>query len=139
MIQGRATSEGTARFAAQHGGAHPSHWRERGGLRLSSLGIGTYLGAPDAATDASYTAAVRRAFERGINVVDSAINYRYQRSERSIGAALKGAIDAGLVARDEVLLCTKGGFIAGDGGPPTAAWFQKAFKGVISPDDIVAD
>ena len=56
---------------------------------LSSIGIGTYLGEPDAATDRGYAQAVVAAVEGGINVIDSAINYRFQRSERSIGAALR--------------------------------------------------
>ena len=56
---------------------------------LSSMGIGTYLGQPDDKTDQSYAASVAAAVESGINVIDAAINYRFQRSERSIGAAIK--------------------------------------------------
>jgi aryl-alcohol dehydrogenase-like predicted oxidoreductase len=70
----------------------------------------------DPITDGKYTAAVAKAFESGINVLDSAINYRYQRSERNLGAGLKKAVDSGAVARDQVLICTKGGFVAGDLG-----------------------
>lgn len=51
---------------------------------MSSVGIGTYLGEPDEATDQAYTAAVTRAVELSANVIDTAINYRFQRSERSI-------------------------------------------------------
>ena len=35
------------------------------GLSLSSLGLGTYLGPEDAATDAGYEAAVAVALARG--------------------------------------------------------------------------
>src|SRR5439155_23840451 len=57
---------------------------------VSSLGNGTYLGRDDDWTDAAYTVAVRRALQLGINVVDTAINYRNQRSERAVGRALRG-------------------------------------------------
>jgi hypothetical protein len=57
-------------------------------LQLSTIGLGTYLGEADVATDAAYREAISTALQRGCNVVDSAINYRFQRSERAIGAAL---------------------------------------------------
>ena len=72
--------------------AAPSHFRDANGLRLSSIGVGTYLGDADDSTDADYTAAIRRAIALGCNVVDTAINYRCQRSERAIGAAIRQAI-----------------------------------------------
>src|SRR5690242_3970085 len=72
---------------------------------VSSLGIGTYLGAVDDASDAAYTDALIAAGENGINFFDCAINYRHQRSERSIGAALKR------LNRDEIVVCTKAGFL----------------------------
>ncbi len=56
---------------------------------LSPIGIGTYLGNADEATDLSYTRAIVRAVQLGVNVIDTAANYRFQRSERSIGEALK--------------------------------------------------
>src|SRR5918999_2696086 len=120
MIAGYATAAGTARYAARFGGRLPAeHFRRLGdGLMVSSLGIGTYLGPDDDATDALYTKAVARALEQGINVIDTAVNYRHQRSERAIGAALAEAIGAGTVQRDEVLVATKGGFVAFDGTVP---------------------
>src|SRR5260370_9535687 len=84
-----ATKEGTTRYAQKFAGrAAAGHFRETQRLALSSLGIGTYLGQPDAKTDEGYTAAAVAAVENGINVMDAAINYRFQRNERSIGAAL---------------------------------------------------
>jgi len=74
------------------------------GMRLSSLGIGTYLGAADDATDAAYEAAIRAAIEGGINVIDTSRNYRGERSEKTIGRAIAGA------NRDELVLCTKAGY-----------------------------
>ena len=84
----------------------PAHfYRQAQGATVSTLGIGTYLGAADDATDAAYEAAVRAAIDGGINVIDTAINYRNQRSERAIGAALRGA------AREHLVICTKAGYL----------------------------
>src|SRR3954454_23756216 len=95
MIKGRANAEGTARFrdrfAALRDAGHfrrPSHVRGAAELWFSSIGIGTYLGDADQATDQLYSQAIEAALRSGINVVDAAINYRHQRSERSIGAAI---------------------------------------------------
>src|SRR6266851_7070987 len=82
-----ATPEGTRRYAQRFAGsAAPGHFREQQGLLLSSIGIGTYLGEPDARTDQAYTDAIVAAVEAGANVIDSAINYRVQRAERSVSA-----------------------------------------------------
>src|SRR5205814_10018321 len=77
-----ATKEGTTRYAQKFAGrATEGHFRETHRLVLSSVGIGTYLGQPDAKTDEGYAAAAVTAVESGINVIDAAINYRFQRSE----------------------------------------------------------
>ena len=66
----------------------------------------------DEATDTNYTNAVVRAVQLGINVIDSAANYRFQRSERSIGQALKILANDHGIQRDELVICTKGGYLA---------------------------
>lgn len=141
MIPGKATPEGTAAFARRHPDLDPGHWRSALGLTVSSLGLGTYLGNADPVTDQKYAASVRRALELGVNVLDSAINYRYERSERSIGAALRDAIASGGVSREEVLVCTKGGFITGDLGPVTYEWFEAEIlrPGLAGFEDVIAD
>jgi len=120
-ITGHATIEGTTRYRErlqQRDAIAANHFRLEQNLWLSSLGIGTYLGKPDAATDTRYTEAVTRAVELGANVIDTAANYRFQRSERSIGAALQALIENNNIARDEVVVCTKGGYIPFDGDAP---------------------
>jgi aryl-alcohol dehydrogenase-like predicted oxidoreductase len=106
-----ATKQYAARFATR---AAPGHFREQQGLWLSSIGIGTYLGEPDERTDQAYTDAIVAAVQSGANVIDSAINYRFQRSERSVRAALEELAQQGF-AREELLVCTKGGFLTPDG------------------------
>jgi aryl-alcohol dehydrogenase-like predicted oxidoreductase len=140
---GSATADGTLRYAARfQGRSAAGHFREiRGGLVLSSIGIGTYLGEPDDATDHAYTEAVVAAIEGGINVLDSAINYRFQRSERAIRAALVRLFAQGY-SRDEIVLCTKAGFLTPDGEMPADpnAYFSREFleRGVFAADDIAA-
>lgn len=95
-----------------------NHFRLQQGLVLSSIGIGTYLGNADGATDLNYARAVVRAVQLGANVIDSAANYRFQRSERSIGQALKTLTGEHGFARDELVICTKGGYLPFDGSPP---------------------
>ncbi|MGH9736104.1 MAG: aldo/keto reductase [Candidatus Acidiferrales bacterium] len=118
-ITGCVTPDGTRRYAQRFAGrAASGSFREAaGGISASSIGIGTYLGEPDTATDQGYTDSVVAAVEGGFNVIDSAINYRLQRSERSIGAALKRLLAKGF-SRDEMILCTKAGFLTPDGEMP---------------------
>ncbi len=135
-----ATPASTTRFAAHHpsAGFYRPGWD---GLTLASVGLGTYLGEPDAATDAQYAAAIGRYLALGGNVLDTAINYRFQRSERTIGEALAAAIQAGDVSREEVALCTKGGYLSFDGKWPADpdGWVRETFidTGLIRPEDIV--
>jgi len=139
-----ATAEGTQRYAERFAGrAAEGHFRQpdaAGGLVLSSIGIGTYLGRHDDETDQRYTNAIVAAVTAGVNVLDTAINYRFQRSERSIGAAL-GKLAAMGYARDELVLCTKAGYLTPDGAMPAnpSEYFLREYieSGVITPDDVV--
>ena len=141
-LQGSATAEGTERYRQRfEGKIPPGHFRQSQELWLSSIGIGTYLGNHDTETDKLYHDAVVRAVESGCNVIDTAINYRCQRSERSIGTALKELASRGF-NRDEIVIATKGGFIPYDGVPPTEmrSYFETNFvtPGVAQLADVVA-
>jgi len=136
----RATTEGTKRFAERwREQAADEHFRKAAELVVSSIGIGTYLGQPDPRTDASYTEAIVTAVENGINLIDSAINYRFQRSERSIGAALQQLEIKG-IAREEIVVCTKGGYLTPDGAMPSDPnqyFFREYIQpGIFSAKDI---
>lgn len=113
-----ADPEATRGFAARRPELAPDHFRPALGLALSSIGLGTYLGEEDDATDALYAEAALEAMRLGCNVVDCAINYRAQRSERAIGRALAEAARSGVAAREEILVATKGGYLAFDGSAP---------------------
>ena len=137
-----ATPEGTKRYAERLGAVTAQgHFRKQQQLCMSTIGLGTYLGHWDERTDRMYQEAVKRAIDLGSNVFDSAINYRFQRSERAIGAALKQVFDAGKAARDEIVVATKGGFFPFDGEPPRDArgWVMENLinTGIADPHDIV--
>ena len=140
-LSNHATPEGAARYAERFATrAAKNHFRRQQGLTLSSIGIGTYLGNADDATDLSYANAVVRAVMNGVNVIDTAANYRFQRSERSIGHALKTLQNEGF-AREELVICTKGGYLPFDGAPPRnlREYLEETFvkPGIASLDDIV--
>ncbi len=116
-LNGWATPDGTETYAKRFPRAAAGHFRQAQDLSLASIGVGTYLGQPDAATDQRYAEAVVRAVELGTNVIDTAANYRFQRSERAIGVAL-GVLHERGFARQELVICTKGGYLPFDGTPP---------------------
>lgn len=109
------------------------------------MGMGTYLGECDDEEDNRYSVVIAAGIERGINVVDTAINYRCQRSERAVGRALRGLLGGGSTTRDEIVICTKGGYIPLDGAPPASREEYAAFinseyvaPGLVEKNDIVA-
>jgi aryl-alcohol dehydrogenase-like predicted oxidoreductase len=147
MLIGFATPEGTSRYCQRfpmlrQAGNFRQHSNVPGAgeLWLSSIGLGTYLGEPDAAADARYTEAIGEALRSGINVLDTAINYRHQRSERNIGEAIRQAVSSGAVQRDEILVCTKAGYLSFDGEPPPdpREYFTREYieKGILDAREL---
>jgi aryl-alcohol dehydrogenase-like predicted oxidoreductase len=147
-LAGFADTNGTRAFATRAEstrGLPPGHFREAsGGLRLSSLGLGTYIGAPDPATDLAVEEAVSLCLASGrVNVIDTAINYRFQRAERSVGRAVQRLVEAGKIERSEVFVATKHGYLAPDAESPTPVdeWVDRELlkKGILTRRDIVDD
>ena len=136
-----ATLQGTEGFKNRWTGP-ADHFRKVQNFWISSIGAGTYLGEMDDRTDRLYEASIFDALKFGCNQIDTAINYRFQRSERNVGAALKKAINKGLVARDEVVISSKGGFLTFDGTYPTNQsqyiYDNYTNPGILKPEDIVA-
>jgi aryl-alcohol dehydrogenase-like predicted oxidoreductase len=142
LISGFASPEGTRRYAARFAQkAAAGHFRDRRGLAFSSIGFGTYLGDPNVETDSAYTEAAVVAVEGGINVLDTAINYRLQRSERSLAVAFDRLFSSGF-GREELIICTKAGFLTPDGeiSDDPSRYFQDEFmaKGIFNSEDIAA-
>jgi aryl-alcohol dehydrogenase-like predicted oxidoreductase len=140
MLNHQATPEATAAYARRFAN-YQENYRPLLGLSVSSLGIGTYLGDEDATTDAAYAEAIRAAVSGGINLIDTAVNYRCQRSERVIGKVLGELTINREVKREEIVIATKGGYIAFDGEmpPDPRGWFEETLlqPGIVKPSDMV--
>jgi len=147
LLEGHATAEGTHRFQKRFARTQPDHFYRpiSGDTVVSSLGLGTYLGDCDDSEDARYTSTARAALDRGVNLLDTAINYRCQRSERAIGQAVRTSVATGAVERDEIVVCTKGGYIPLEKIPPATKEGYRGFldseyygPGVMEPADVVS-
>ena len=113
MISGFVTPEGTKRFA-DNSGINQENFTEFQSIHLSNVGFGTYLGEPDAKTDELVTSAVKQTIQSGINVIDTAINYRAQKAERSVGKAISELIQEGKITRDQIFVSSKNGYVTND-------------------------
>ncbi|HZY92496.1 MAG TPA: aldo/keto reductase, partial [Thermoplasmata archaeon] len=145
-VRGAASADGTAAFRDRNRRKlAPHHFRSTaGGLTLSSLGLGSYLGRPDGPTDLQVESAATLCLRSGrVNVLDTAINYRFQRAERSFGRAIARAVDAGTVDREMVFVSTKAGYLAPDAESPIPIdrWVEETLvrPGILAPEEIVDD
>ncbi len=139
--KGFATSEGTKKYRNKKANrCVESHFREIDNLWWSSIGLGTYLGNLDQTTDQLVWEATIQSVENGINVIDSAINYRQQHAECSVGVGIKTLIESERYQRDELIVCTKGGFLP---HPRRGKWFQEKYVNdsnfSIGMGDLAAD
>ena len=132
-----ATREGTWAYRDRHDGFARTFFRRFGSGVVSSIGVGTYLGDPTDERDDAYHDAIRTALESGVNVVDTAINYRHQRSERVVGRALADAD----IDREAAVVATKGGFVPFDGERPDSpgAFVKREYvdTGLVERADLV--
>ena len=144
VLNGYATDSGTKRYMeyAIQRGKPSNHFRLFDGLNLSSIGMGTYLGELSTEDDNAMENAVYESLKSGaVNVIDTAINYRAMKSEKSIGRALLRLRKEGIISRDQVFICTKNGYITNDGDYPSIdvmEYMQRMFisTGLIKPDEI---
>lgn len=105
-----ATLDGTLAYAKRF-----SHYKDfyikHNDLIFSKLGIGTFNKEPYKEENYvfHYIESVKQAIKSGVNLIDTASNYRYGMSEKEIGIALRELGDE--VKREELIICSKGGFI----------------------------
>ena len=114
MISGFATTEGTTNFV-QNSGINSLNFNKFEDLFLSNVGIGTYLGDSDNKTDELVKNAVKQSILSGLNVIDTAINYRSQKAERSVGKAISELIADKKITRDQIFVSSKNGYVTNDG------------------------
>lgn len=105
-----ATPQATLEFAKKFSN-YKDFYIKSNNLIFSKLGLGTFINEPYKEENYifHYIEAVKEAIRSGINLIDTASNYRYGQSEKEIGIALKELGDE--TKREELIICSKGGFI----------------------------
>lgn len=140
-----ATKEGTFNYLKRFGKYSKDFYRFNGELFFPSLGLGTYKAEPYKEDNyiINYAEAIRTALRHGINLIDTAINYRYQISEREIAEALTPMFTTGEIMREEVIIASKAGFIPLDFPFPDNpyGWIQENIikAGLASAEEVVID
>ena len=117
-LAGSATVEGTARYAARMVNQPRSAGRFEYGfvqfgltaLTASRLGFGCYR--VDGA-DPEHANALTTALDSGVNVIDTSTTYMDGESERLVGSLLGRLTTKGELARDEVIVVSKMGYVQG--------------------------
>ncbi len=108
-----ATKEGTFSYLKQFKNYSRDFYRFDGEAFVSSLGLGTFRKEPYREENyiVNYKDSIKTAILNGINHIDTAINYRYQVSEKEIGEAISELIAEGRVSRDQLFITSKAGFL----------------------------
>jgi aryl-alcohol dehydrogenase-like predicted oxidoreductase len=108
VIHGYATQEATEAHMQQY----PVADRRLGltQLTVSQAGFGCYRVS---AGVAHHEKALRRALREGINLIDTSTNYADGGSESLVGQVLENLVDKGELARDEVVIVSKVGYLQG--------------------------
>lgn len=145
-IEGYATLEGTIKYSNRNKEeVNAQHFRSayHSDLKISSIGIGTYQGLPDSLTDFyMYNAIKSSVLSGGVNLIDTAINYRYMKSERTIGKAMKTLINKYDYDRSEFVICSKIGYVPEDAesGKRCHAFVQSLIEdNKMSMEDVIFD
>ena len=145
-IHGYATTLGTQTYAEKNKEeVVAEHFRKFyfNDLTVSSIGLGTYIGPPDDITDFyMYNAVKSCILSGGVNLIDTAINYRYMKSERAVGKALKTICSKYEYDRNELIICSKVGYVPedADNGKKSHAFVQNLVEGEkISMEDVIFD
>ena len=142
ILEGYATPDGTRKYTdyAISQGKPRSHFKSFDNLNLSSLGMGTYLGQLSEEDDQAVENAVYQSVTSGaINVIDTAINYRAMKSEKSIGKGLLRLANDSVISRDQVFVSTKNGYITNDGDYPNIDVMEYMHRMYIQSEVITAD
>ena len=118
LCPGHATVQGTAAYAARKiheatgTGSLANGFGSFGatGLTVSRLGFGTYRVGQ---RENEHREALVKAVRMGCNLIDTSTNYMDGESEQLVGSVLQGLMRAGDVAREEVVVVSKVGYVQG--------------------------
>ena len=137
-----ATYDDTLSFAKKFSN-YKDFYIKHNDLIFSKLALGTFNKEPYKEENYvfHYIEGIKQAIRSGINLIDTASNYRYGQSEKEIGEAL---IELGSeVKREELIICSKGGFIQLDYPFPANpyTWIDENMiqSGLATKDDIELD
>jgi len=117
-LPGRATPQGTGTYVANilasprttRPSAHGYASLGSTGLTTSRIGFGGYrisLGVED------HRNALEKALQEGCNLIDTSTNYADGESERLVGAVVKDLIAKRFIAREEIIIVSKIGYVQG--------------------------
>lgn len=150
-LQGFATAEGTDRYyrRSQYDefkslDVSHAHFKTpfKSDLKVSTLGYGTYMGEADDKNDyLVYDAIKQSVLSGGINNIDTAPNYRYMKSERTVGKILTTLHSKYGVKRDEIVVASKAGYVPEDGANMISQreMMQRMIENGIPEDQIVKE
>ncbi len=112
MISGHADLKGTSVYFQKESDMPV---RQSPFFSVSPIALGTHLGDMTDSDSALYQDAIRYGLMHGINMVDTALNYRGMKSERDVGAVLRLLLlEREELHRDQLVISTKAGIIPGD-------------------------
>jgi len=145
-LLGHADKQGTLKYSLRNKEeVHKDHFKELfyTNLKVSTIGLGTYVGPPDDITDFYiYNAVKSCVLSGGVNILDTAINYRYMKSERAVGKALQSLNKKYDYGRNELIVCSKIGYVPedADNGKRCHSFVQNLVEeNKISIEDVIFD
>ena len=139
---GIATAEGFQKFRLRGPEVPASFFREINGsegLSVGSVSLGTRMGGLNSQTDLEqFNAIIDCVISGSVNLLDTAINFRHQKSERNIARALRYLSEQRRITRDQLFIATKGGVVHDDGDSgetfeASRSGLEK--KGLLAPND----
>ncbi|MDH5691639.1 MAG: aldo/keto reductase [Gammaproteobacteria bacterium] len=134
----KATLDYCQRFPALQQSGHFSDFLKTG-IKLSSLGVGTFSGAATPQVDESISQIVETAICNGVNVIDTANHYRYGQSLVAVARGIRAALNKGF-SREQLFLVSKAGFLVPEleKGEEFVHWFKREYvdSGLGSEKDL---
>jgi aryl-alcohol dehydrogenase-like predicted oxidoreductase len=143
LLPGRATAPGTRRFADRQV-ASPDHFVRPDALWLSSIALGTLRGEPGGVDDLLYRSVVGDYLSAAGNVFNTALSDRMQTSERALGRAIERLVREREIARDEIVVVSKGGALTPN--PDRATSYTELQRdlyasyiesGILDPSEVI--
>ncbi|KAG0061965.1 hypothetical protein BGZ89_011021 [Linnemannia elongata] len=119
-----ATADATAAFMSRHP-ALPTATLPKRGLVLSKLGFGAYRVN---SSQSAHKAALIKAVQAGVNVIDTSSHFGHGASEKFIGETLGDLFKQDAIKREQVVVVSKAGFIL----PPTTEFPSQDLENVPS-------